>query len=306
MSGAGGWLRHAGDAARVAAERGDLWLPGALGALAYLAWLPLVLTVAVAPRTSDLAFLGASLFGSEIFPLNVVLIAVLAALGMLVACLLAAFAEASLLRAMGLGTPNRSMPRELEVIFSVMMVAVLPAVTVAAVLISAAAAVAPAEFAAPDLGLPLALRIALRLVPLFLLLAVAAWLGQAFGATAIRKAVGRDALPLGAATTGALRDLVQHPMRRLGLALTALVADLLAVVLALALLRVLWAPIAADLTGGQLVSPQALLLLVGFVAIWLAVILAFGALHVWISTWWSLELGAEGEPAPIEPREAQS
>jgi hypothetical protein len=306
MTSAGGWLRNAGAAARVAAERGDLWLPGALASLTYLAWLPLVLTVAVLPRTSDLAFLGASLFGSEIFPLNVVLIAVLAALGMLVACLLAAFAEASLLRAMGLGTPDRSMARELEVIFSVMMVAVLPAVTVAAGLISAAAAVAPAEFAAPDLGLPLALRIALRLTPLLFALVVAAWLGQAFGAIAMRRAVGRDARPLGSASRAALRDLIQHPMQRLGVALTALLADLVAVVLAVALLRVLWAPIAADLGAGQLISPQALLLLVGFVAIWLAVILAFGALHVWISTWWSLELGAVGERAPIEPREAQS
>jgi hypothetical protein len=306
VSGASGWLRHAGDAARVAAERGDLWLPGALAALTYLAWLPLVLTVAVPPRTSDLVFVGAGLFSSEIFPLNVVLIAVLAAVGMLIACLLAAFAEASLLRAMGLGTPNRSMPRELEVIFSVMMVALLPGVTVAAVLISAAAVVAPSEFGAPDLGLPLALRVALRLGPLLAALGLAAWLGQAFGAVAIRRAVGRDALPLGAAVKAALRDLVQHPLRRLGLALSALLADLLAVALAVALLRVLWAPIAADLTAGQIIRPQALLLLVGFVAIWLAVILAFGALHVWISTWWSLELGAVGERTPIEPSEALS
>jgi uncharacterized membrane protein len=78
-----------------------------------------------------------------------------------------------------------------------------------------------------------------------------------------------------------------------------------AVVLATALLGVLWAPIAAALRGGQLVSPSALLLLVGFVAIWLTIVLAFGALHVWVSLWWSLELGARveaGQPAAQEAR----
>jgi len=72
------------------------------------------------------------------------------------------------------------------------------------------------------------------------------------------------------------------------------------------LLRVLWGPIGADLAGGQLISPQALLLLVGFVAVWFAVILAFGALHVWISAWWSLELGALGEQVPMGSPEAHA
>ena len=305
MSGSSGWLRNAGTAARVAADRGDLWLPGALGALSYVAWLPLVLTVAAAPRTSDLAFLGASVFTSALFPLNLLLIATLAALGILVACLLAAFAEASLLRAAGLGTPGRPMARELEATFSVMLVAVLPAVAVAAALISGAAAVAPAEFGAPDLGVPLALRIALRLVPLLAGLALLVWIGQAFGAVAIRKAVGPAALPVGDALKAALRDLIRHPVRRLGLALTALIADLLAVALAVALLRVLWAPIAADLAGGQLISPSALLLLVGFVAVWLTVTLAFGALHLWVSAWWSLELGANREATSTRAQEAR-
>lgn len=300
-----GWLRNASIAARVAADRGDLWLPGALGALTYLAWLPLVITVAAPPRTSDLAFLGAGLISSELFPLNVLLIAVLVALGVLIACLLAALAEASLLRAFGLGTPGRSMARELEVTLSVMLVAVLPAVAVGAALISGVAAVAPAEFGAPDLGVPLALRIALRLVPLLAAFALLAGLGQAFGAVALRKATGPGALPTGEAMKVALGDLVHRPLRRFGLALTCFLLDLLAVVLAVALLRVLWAPIGAELAGGQLLSPAALLLLVGFVAIWLAIVLAFGALHVWFSAWWSLEVGVLGTEAAPEPLEAQ-
>ena len=172
MSAQVGWLRSAGLAARVAADRGDLWLPGTLGALTYLAWLPLVVTVAAVPRASDLAFLGASLLSSELFPLNVLLIAVLGALGVLLSCLLAALAEAALLRAAGLGTPGRSMTQELEMALSVMLVAVLPAVAAGAALISALAAVAPAEFGAPDLGVPLVLRIALRVAPLLAALVV--------------------------------------------------------------------------------------------------------------------------------------
>lgn len=307
MSAADGWVRHGVVAARLAADRGDLWLPGALGALTYLAWLPLLVTVGTAPRTSDLAFLGAGLLSSELFPLNVFLIATIAALGVLVACLIAALAEASLLRATGLGTPGRSMTRELEVTFSVMLVAALPAVAMGAALISGIAAVAPAEFGAPDLGVPLGLRIALRLAPLLAGFALLAWLGQALGAVALRRAVGPTALPVGEAVKAAVRDLIRQPVRRLGLAVTSFLTDLLAVALAVGLLRALWTPIDAELADGQLVSPEALLLLVGFVATWLLVILAFGALHVWFCCWWSLEMGGApgGEAAP-ESLEAQT
>lgn len=304
MSAQVSWLRSAGLAARLAADRGDLWLPGTLGALTYLAWLPLVVTVAAVPRASDLAFLGASLLSSELFPLNVLLIAVLGALGVLLSCLLAALAEAALLRAAGLGTPGRSMTQELEMALSVMLVAVLPAVAAGAALISALAAVAPAEFGAPDLGVPLVLRIALRVAPLLAALVVFVWLGQALGAVAIRRVIGPGSLPVGRALAAAFRDVARHPLRRLGLALSSFLADLLAVALAVALLRVVWAPIGVELAGGQLVTPAALLLLVGFVAIWLAVLLGFGALHVWVSTWWSLEIGTPGEVARPEAQEA--
>jgi hypothetical protein len=303
MSHGSQWLRNASAAVRLAADRGDLWLAGALGALGYVAWLPLVLAVSSVPRASDLAFMGAGIFSSELFPLNLLLLATLAALGILIGCLLAALAEAILLRGLGLGTPQRPLTREVEVVFSVVLVAVLPAVAVAAALLSGVAAVAPAEFGAPDAGVPLALRIALRLLPLLAGLAILAVAGQALGGVAIRKVVGPGALSVAASLKAALQDLIAHPARRIGLALVSLALDVLAVVLGVALLRVLWAPIGADLAGGQLISPQALLLLVGFVAVWLAVILAFGALHVWISAWWSLELGAWGERAPVGSQE---
>ena len=306
MSDGARWLAGTATAARLAADRGDLWPAGALGALGYVAWLPLVLAVSSIPRASDLAFMGAGLFSSELFPLNLLLLATLAALGILIGCLLAALAEATLMRGLGLGTPQRPLTREVEVVFSVILVAVLPAVAVAAALLSGVAAVAPAEFGAPDAGVPLALRIALRLLPLLGGLAILTVTGQALGGVAIRKAVGPGALSVGASLKGGLRDLIAHPARRIGLALASLMIDVLGLVLAVALLRVLWAPIGADLAGGQLISPQALLLLVGFVGVWFAVILAFGALHVWISAWWSLELGTWGEQAPVGSQQAHS
>jgi hypothetical protein len=305
MPGRAGFLGHAAAGARIAAAREDLWLPGALAALPFLAWLPLLLTVAAAPRTSDIAFLGASLFTSDLFPLNVLLIATLAAIGILLGCLVAALGEATLLRAAGLGTPDRSLTRELEAAFSVILVAALPAVAVAAAVVSGIAAIAPAEFGAPDLGVPLALRIAAHLVPLLAALAILSWVGQAFGATAIRRAVGPGALPVGAAIRASLRELIGQPGRRFGLALVSLLADLVGLALAVVLLRVLWAPIASQLGHGQLLSPSALLLLVGFVATWLVIVVAFGVLHVWVSTWWSLEMATDGEPARPGAQEAR-
>ena len=304
MSGSDDWLRHAAAAERLVSNRADLWLPGSLGAIGYLAWLPLVLTVAAVPRASDIAFLGARLASSGAFPWNLALIAILATLAVLLGCLLASLAEAALLRAAGHGTPDRSLPRETEVIFSVLLVAMLPAVAVFAALASGIAAVAPAEFGAPDLGGPLLVRIASHLVAPLVAMAVVVLVGQAFGAAALRRATGPQALLVGGALRAGLRDLIEHPWPRLGVALVSTLTDLLVLVIAIALLRVLWAPIDVELAGGQLVSPQALLLLVGFVAIWLALVLASGALHAWVSAWWSLELAQVGAQVRPEAQEA--
>jgi len=304
VSATGGWLRNAGAAWGVALDRPDLWLPASLGSVVSLAWLPLVLTVAALPRASDLAFLGAGLLGSSAYPWNVLLLAALATIAVLGVCLLATLAEAALLRAAGHGTPDRSLTRETEAAFSVTLIAWLPVVAIAAMLISGIAAVAPAEFGAPDIGGPLVLRILGHLVPLVVALVAFVLIGQAFGASALRRAVGEGAVPVGAALLAGLRDLVMRPLRRLGTALASTLIDLFALALATVLLHVLWAPIQVELAGGQLVSPQALLLLVGFVAVWLALMLAFGALHAWVSIWWSLELGLAGRGARSTAQEA--
>jgi hypothetical protein len=291
----GGWLRNAGVASGAAIERPDLWLAASLGSVISLGWLPLVLTVAALPRASDLAFLGAGLLGSSLYPWNVLLLAAAATLLVLGACLLAGLAEAALLRAAGHGTPGRSLTRETEATFSVLLIAWLPVVAVATALISGIAAVAPVEFGAPDIGGPLALRILGHFVPLVVALVGFVLIGQAFGATALRRAVGAEAVPVGAALRGALIDLLARPLRRLGTALASTLIALGALTLATILLGLLWAPIQVELAGGRLVGARALLLLVGFVAVWLALVLAFGALHAWVSGWWSLELGHAGE-----------
>lgn len=304
MSDPGGWLRNAAVAARLAGDRPDLWLPGALGSLAYLAWLPLVLSVAALPRASDFAFLGARVLSSGAFPWNVLLLASLATVVVLVACLLAAFAEAALLRAAEHTAAERSLTRDTEAVFGVLLMSALPSVAIAAALISGIAAVAPAEYGAPDIGGPLLLRIIGHLIPLLVALAALAVVGQAVGAAAVRRVVGRGAASVGGALRDGLRQIAARPVRRLGLAAASMLADLVALAIATALLRVLWPPIGLELADGQLISPQALLLLLGFVAVWLGLVLAFGALHAWISVWWSLELGHAGAEGRSKAQEA--
>jgi len=256
--------------------------------------------VAGIPSRSDLAFTGAGLLSSGSFPFNVLLLGSLAALALLVACLVAALGEAAMMRAAAVGT-TRSLLRDTEAAFSILLIAALPAVAALAAVAMGVAVVAPREFGAPDLDGPLLLRIATRLAPLLLVLVAAILLGQAFGAVALRRAFAGGDGSLAASLRAGLIDLASNPLRRLGVAATGTAADLLAIGLALALLRVLWAPIRLELAGGGLLSPGALLLLVGFVAAWLATVLLFGVLHAWVSAWWSLELApAEeaGAPAP--------
>jgi hypothetical protein len=70
--------------------------------------------------------------------------------------------------------------------------------------------------------------------------------------------------------------------------------DAAVLALQIALLGVLWEPIGVGLRDGRLASPDTLLLLLGFVAIWLGLLLAAGALHAAASAWWTLELRETG------------
>jgi hypothetical protein len=288
-----GWLGHASSGLRFGGERADAWLAGTLGTLVYLGWLPLVVTVVPLPDAGDLGFVGVRLVTSGSFPFNVIALTLAGVAGFAVLCGLAGLAEAVLYRTLApAADPARLAPAALSV-FTVLLVASLPAVAAALAFGLGVAAVAPAEFQSPDLAAPMALRVFVDLLPLAVVLLAAVLVGQAFGAVALRLALAHPDEAIMPAFRRAALDLARQPLRRGATALAAMLGDTVMLVLCAALLRVLWAPIATDLGRGLLAHPVTILLLVGFVAIWLALLLAWGALHAAISAWWWLELGQE-------------
>jgi len=284
------WLRRGAIAAQRAADRSDLWPAGALASLAFLGWLPLLIVVARLD-IADVTFLATSLRASSAFPANVVALGVALVAGVLLLCLLAAAAEATLIR-MATATETARQPFSHAVLagLTVILVCVLPAAAATAALLLGAVALVPAELQSPDLGVPLPLRLVGLLLPFLLALLLATVAGQAIGGTALRLALARAAPSVAEALARAPRELLRRPWGRIGVATAGFVGDLIAVALTYATLRVLWAPIASELGRGRLASPDTLLLLVGFVATWLALVLAAGAWHVGISAWWTLEL----------------
>jgi hypothetical protein len=238
-----------------------------------------------------------SLYTSSAFPLNVVGLG-LAGIGLFaILCGLAAVAEVALLRAVAQAPPPAPFGRALLSAFTITLVATLPAVVAATALLMGLIGVAPDEFQSPDLGTPVLLRMAARLFPYLVAVALALLIGQAFGGVSIRRADASPERPISATLTSSARWLLRRPWAGLGVAAGAMVLDAVSLLVSYALLRVLWAPIATALGDGRLATPSTLLLLLGFVTIWLALLLVAGALHVAISAWWAIELrrGYRGE-----------
>jgi hypothetical protein len=88
----------------------------------------------------------------------------------------------------------------------------------------------------------------------------------------------------------ALGDLGCRPAITAGTLLTTTAALGAQLGLSTLLLVVLWKPIRLALDAGELATPSTILLLVGFTAIWLCLLLAGGALNAWASAWWSFGL----------------
>jgi hypothetical protein len=288
------WLRRGASAAQLAGDRADLWPAGALAWLAYLGWLPLILVVAE-PDPNGLAAFGVSIYTSAAFPANVIVLAAAVVAGFAILCLLAAMGELALQRAASPPFGERpSIVRATMTAFSVMLVSSLPAAVAVGFLLRRLMQVAPGEFQSPDIGTPILVRLAPDLLPYVVALLVVMLLVQAFAGVALR----RDEAGRGVAVTTILaaagNDLRRRPWSRLGVAGSSLLLDLIAAVVSFALLRILWAPIGAALDSGRLAAPDTLLLLLGFVAIWLALLLAAGAVHVAISAWWAIELARGG------------
>jgi hypothetical protein len=288
------WLHRGASAAQLAGDRPDLWPAGALAWLAYVGWLPLLLVVAD-PDPNGLAAFGVSIYTSGAFPANVIVMALGVVAGFAILCLLAATGEVALQRA---ATPldggRPPFARATVTAFSVILLSALPAAVAVGLLLRRLMAVAPDEFQSPDIATPVLLRLALDLLPYLLALLPVLLLVQAFGAVALRRAQAEPGVALTSILAATARDLLRWPWNHLALAASALVLDLVAAAVSFGLLRILWGPIGAALEGGRLASPDTLLLLLGFVAIWLTLLLAAGAVHVAISVWWAIEMARGG------------
>jgi hypothetical protein len=288
------WLRHGASAAQIAGDRADLWPAGALAWLAYIGWLPLIMVVA-RPDPNGLAAFGVSIYTSGAFPGNVIVLAAAVVAAFAALSLLAAIGEVSLQRSAGPAEAGRpTFARATLTAFSVMLASSLPAAVALGLLLRGLIAVAPAEFQSPDIHTPILVRLAVDLLPYLVAFVLVLLIVQAFAGIAIRRAqVEPDGL-VAAILAASAHDLLRRPWSRLGVAGSALLLDLLSAVATYALLRVLWSPIAVALDAGRLAAPDTLLLLLGFVAIWLALLLAAGAVHVAISAWWAMELARDG------------
>ena len=298
------WLSRAGLAARVSADHGELWLPAALAWVAFLGWLPFVVAVARVPDEGDLTVFGAAIATSGDWPLNAVRLGAGLVLLALVATALVALGEAGLLWL--LEWPAERSRSALLVaarrLWIVQLLGAVPAVAAFVALSAAAAAAAIGELQSPDIGGSAWMRVAGRVGPYTVALLLAILAGQAFAAAAARRLAPDRAAPFGDAVIGALRDLGYRAAWRIGLVAAAFVLQAAYLLFCALLLRVLWAPIHEALVEGRPMTSGAPLLLVGFVAIWLCLVLAGGAVHAFVAAWWSLELatGRTREPGARE------
>jgi hypothetical protein len=304
------WLARGAAAARLGSDRPDLWLPAALAWIVSVGWLPFVLVVVPLPGEGDLVAFGARLFTSSLWPLNAILVVAGGLAAVMLALLLRAVGEATLERSMAMTDESPTArrvggaSRDVAALFAVRLVTALPtglALVAAGLLL---AAVAPDEFQSPDIGGEVYVRIAGRLLAALVVLAVALVIGAVLAAAAGHRSTGRGAQPPVTALGDAVSELARRPGPLLGVAFSTLLGGTLYLVGCYLLLRVMWAPLEAALLGSPPIGAGDLLLLVGFVAIWLCLVLGGGAVHVWASAWWALELGADrGPPEPASAAE---
>jgi len=269
------WLSVASASARLVSEWPALWLPGALAWVVSVGWIPLLVAVARPPSQAELTFLGARIVTSGAWPWNAVVIVVLAATVVLAAFAVVASANAVLI---GLVEERSASGTDALRLLRVALAAAVPGAIVLVLLLAVAASVAPGAFNAPEAegGGPV-LSMVVSLAPIVIGLAAAVVLGAAFAAVASR--------------TGGLRT-ARPGLARLGAAggaqvLWGTAIHVAFLLLAGLLLGVLWAPIGAQLAAGGDIDLATGLLLVGFVAIWLCLVLVGGALHAWSAATWS-------------------
>ncbi len=280
------WLSVAAGSAQLVSERPALWLPGALAWIVSVGWIPLLVAVAQPPSQAEMTFLGARIVTSGSWPWNALLIVALVTAVVLAAFVLVASANAVLLDLLG---QRKASVASAARLLRIALVAAVPGLIVFVLLLILAASVAPGAFNAPEeeAGGPV-LAVLLGLAPIVIGLGVVVVLGAAFAAVADR--------------TDGVRSAVRR-LARIGAAGwvqvvcgTAIHAGFL--LLSALLLRVLWEPIGVQLDIGGDFDIASGLLLVGFVAIWLCLVLVGGALHAWSATTWSRLLAADSRSMP--------
>jgi len=269
------WLSSASASARLVSEWPALWLPGALAWVVSIGWIPLLVAVARPPSQAELTFLGARIVTSGAWPWNAVVIVALVATVVLAAFTVVASANAVLI---GLVEERTASTADALRLLRIALAAAVPGAVVLVLLLVIAASVAPGAFNAPEAegGGPV-LSMVVSLAPIVIGLASVILLGAAFAAVASRtdglRTAWRGLVRLGAA--GWAQALCGTGVHAVFLLLAGL------------LLVVLWAPIGAQLAVGGDLDLATGLLLVGFVAIWLCLVLLGGALHAWSAATWS-------------------
>lgn len=276
------WARAALASALDVSDRPLLWLPGGLAWVVTAGWVALVAGVARPPTQAELTFLGARFYTSGAWPWNLLVVLAVALLVVGAGLALASLAEVALQRR------ERWEPRDVRRVLAVTLVCVAPFALAAAMVTVGAAAVAPAEFNAPGEGARPMIRIAFRIWPL---LAGTALIGMACGAW--HAAATRTVLAGRSVVDGLFRAparLARHPLASVLQAVAVFVLRVASIVVAAVLLRVLWTPIEGRIARAGFDLAIAALL-VGFVAIWLCLVLGGGALHAWGSATWTAVLG---------------
>ena len=294
------WLAAASSELAHVADRPTLWVPGALAWVASVGWIPFVVAVVRPPTQSELTYFGAGMQTSGLWPLNLVLIAAGAVAVVTLGVGLVAIGNAALdavLRDRSFASADAGRR------FVTSLVGVLPVALVVFVLLVATIAVAPTEFNRPQGDPGPVLRTIGRLTPLLVLGAIVV-----ISTAALSGLAGRAATEAGSVAGGiaGLPSMLRRPgaAGAVHIAVTAVLGTAFLVLTGL-LIHVLWAPIGAGLMAGGAIDATAALLLVGFVAIWLCLVLAGGALHAWGSATWSALLHPEAMAAPSgRPREA--
>jgi hypothetical protein len=275
------WLGEGLAAARTAADRTDLWIPGAIVSFTFPGWIVFLTVVSSLPDEGDVQFLAVQFAASSWWPWNLVALvaAVLSGLGTMLLAI--SFGEVALqigLSSAHGGVVPVSVPRAM----AALGLAGGLVLTAAAVL---AGVVAPAfveAWAQPDPHRPYLLRVAIAAFPALLALAVAAVVAQAVGAVALRRP-WRTALVT-------LRRRGRRLVTQAGVTMALWVA---AQSVTMIVLAALWGPLSGRLAAGGLAEPATPILLLGFVWIWLVLVILAGVVQAWIAAWWNRELERE-------------